>query len=235
MKTIRALLAGTILLGSASVVAQPDEGAHDARPVDMADWAKAIQQNYPSEALMKGVDGTVTMRIDIGADGRVSSCEVTETSGSPVLDSSACSGMETYARYEPARDAQGQSIASSTTQSVRYVLPKNAFVPPAFDHPVPVQENAWREAAFDREYNAALREADVKYVVFQLVIDESGNPSGCGMNVSTGDAALDRQGCAALLEHAQFKPAMLPNADKVPGSYWIGHSPDARRQAISSE
>lgn len=229
MKTIGAFLAGTVLFGSANVVAQPDEGARDARPVDIADWAQAIQQNYPSEALMKGEEGLVTMPIDIGEDGRVSNCKVLETSGSLALDISACSRMEAYARYEPARDAQGQSIASSTTQSVRYLLPKDAYVPPAFDHPVPVQEPTWRKEAFDREYNAALRKADVEYVVFQLVIDESGKPTGCGMNVSTGDAALDRQGCAALLEHAQFKPAMLPNADTVPGSYWIGHSPDARR------
>lgn len=230
MISIRAAVAAVFFaISSTHVTAQENSQARGVSPQDLAQWAAEIQRGYPAEALRNGEEGIVTMRIEVGADGRVQNCEVTRTSESEALDEAACRGMVEHARYDPARDAQGQSIASSTTQSVRYVYPKKDYVAPAFDHPVPVMESAWRKAAFDREYNAALREADAKYVVFQLVIDETGNLTGCGMNISTGDAALDRRGCAALLEHARFKPARLPNDDAIPGTYWIGHSPDAQR------
>ena len=63
------------------------------------------------------------MSIGIGANGRVTSCTVVGSSGSSTLDQAACRGMQRYARYNPALNAAGTEIASTTTQSIRYVLP----------------------------------------------------------------------------------------------------------------
>ena len=63
------------------------------------------------------------MRITVDANGRVSACSVTGSSGSSALDSAACSGMQRYARYNPALNDAGNPISATTSQSIRYVLP----------------------------------------------------------------------------------------------------------------
>lgn len=98
--------------------------ARGASPQNQGSWAARIQGDYPSSALRRDEQGTVTMRITISAAGRVSACSVSGSSGSSALDDAACRGMERYARYNPALNAAGDSISSSTTQAIRYVLPE---------------------------------------------------------------------------------------------------------------
>jgi len=64
------------------------------------------------------------MRITVDTRGRVSACSVTGSSGSSTLDDAACRGMRRYARYNPALNAAGDPIQATTTQSIRYVLPR---------------------------------------------------------------------------------------------------------------
>ena len=102
----------------------PPSQARAASPQNLNSWAGRIQSDYPSRALRAEEEGTVSMRISIGANGRVASCSVVGSSGSSALDDAACRGMERYARYNPALNAAGNPITSTTTQSIRYVLPE---------------------------------------------------------------------------------------------------------------
>src|SRR3990167_11258098 len=68
-------------------------------------WAARIQENYPARALRAEIEGTVGVRVSVTPDGRVGSCQITGSSGSPILDDAACKGMERYARFDPALDA----------------------------------------------------------------------------------------------------------------------------------
>lgn len=101
----------------------PPSQARGASPDGLGRWAARIQGDYPSSALRREEQGTVTMRITIGANGRVEACTVTGSSGSSALDDAACRGMQRYARYNPALNAAGNPISDTTTQSIRYVLP----------------------------------------------------------------------------------------------------------------
>ena len=101
----------------------PPSLARAASPNNLNRWAARIQGDYPSSALRREEQGTVTMRITVGANGRVEACAVTGSSGSSALDQAACRGMQRYARYNPALNAAGDEISSTTTQSIRYVLP----------------------------------------------------------------------------------------------------------------
>ncbi|QZD90708.1 TonB family protein [Qipengyuania aurantiaca] len=101
----------------------PPSQARGASPDGIGRWAARIQGDYPSSALRREEQGTVTMRITIGANGRVEACAVTGSSGSSALDQAACRGMQRYARYNPALNAAGDPISDTTTQSIRYVLP----------------------------------------------------------------------------------------------------------------
>ena len=101
----------------------PPSKARGASPDNLNRWAGRIQQDYPSRALRAEEQGVVSMRITIGANGRVESCAVTGSSGSSTLDDAACRGMQRYARYNPALNDAGNPIQSTTSQSIRYVLP----------------------------------------------------------------------------------------------------------------
>ena len=102
----------------------PPSQARGASPDGLGRWAARIQGDYPSSALRREEQGTVTMRITIGTNGRVEACSVTGSSGSSALDQAACRGMQRYARYNPALNAAGNPITDTTTQSIRYVLPE---------------------------------------------------------------------------------------------------------------
>lgn len=101
----------------------PPSLARGPSPRNLNRWAGRIQGDYPSRALRAEEQGVVRMRIGIDANGRVSSCTVTGSSGSSTLDEAACRGMQRYARYNPALNAAGNEVSSTTTQSIRYVLP----------------------------------------------------------------------------------------------------------------
>ena len=96
--------------------------ARGARPKGQGSWAARIQDNYPSAALRKEIEGTVGVRVTIGPDGRVAGCSVTGSSGSGDLDSAACDGMTRYARFEPALDAGGSPTTGSFSTRIVYKI-----------------------------------------------------------------------------------------------------------------
>lgn len=96
--------------------------ARGAKPKGQGSWAARIQDNYPSAALRKEIEGTVGVRVTVGPDGRVSGCSVTGSSGSGDLDSAACDGMQRYARFEPALDAGGSPTTGSFSTRIVYKI-----------------------------------------------------------------------------------------------------------------
>lgn len=79
--------------------------------------------DYPTDAIRRGEAGTTTFRLTVGPDGRVRDCTVTKSSGSASLDAAACSKMSQRARFRPATDGDGDAVAGSWTNSVKWVLP----------------------------------------------------------------------------------------------------------------
>lgn len=96
--------------------------AKGATPKGMGSWAARIQSNYPPRAAREEREGRVGVRVAIGTDGRVTSCSVTSSSGSPDLDEAACDGMTRYARFNPAQDSAGNPIADSYSTAIVYRL-----------------------------------------------------------------------------------------------------------------
>jgi len=96
--------------------------ARGASPDGLSRWSRRIQENYPSRALREETEGTVGVAVTIDASGRVSSCRVTRSSGSGILDDAACKGMERYARFNPALDAAGNPTNGSYSTAITYKL-----------------------------------------------------------------------------------------------------------------
>ena len=78
--------------------------------------------DYPANALRNGEQGRVAFTLDVGADGRVTACRVTESSGSAALDNATCRIMQSRARYMPARNARGVAVAGRDQGAVRWAL-----------------------------------------------------------------------------------------------------------------
>lgn len=88
-----------------------------------AEWVTT--DDYPSSAIREEAEGTTGTRLSVGADGRVTGCEVTSSSGNAALDQAACRNLQRRARFEPALDRDGNPTASTYTKRVRWQLPEN--------------------------------------------------------------------------------------------------------------
>ncbi|WP_296680048.1 energy transducer TonB [Novosphingobium sp.] len=86
-------------------------------------WANA--NDYPSGPLRREEEGVTRFRVTIGADGRVTSCDVTGSSGSSELDSTTCSLITRRGRFNPAMDGEGKPVAGGWASSVRWQIPKD--------------------------------------------------------------------------------------------------------------
>lgn len=85
----------------------------------------ATTNDYPTRALREEREGTTGFRVSVGPDGRVTSCQVTSSSGSPDLDDAACKNVQRRARFNPATDGEGKPTTGTYSNRVRWVIPKD--------------------------------------------------------------------------------------------------------------
>jgi protein TonB len=86
---------------------------------DPSRWV--TNDDYPTRAAREERQGTTGFRLSVGADGRPTGCDITSSSGSPDLDSTACSLLMRRAKFTPAmRD--GEATTGSWGSRFRWVL-----------------------------------------------------------------------------------------------------------------
>lgn len=78
--------------------------------------------DYPASALRANEQGTASVRLVIGPNGRVIDCLVTASSGSSALDQATCRIMRSRARYVPARDSQGNPTTGTDAGRISWRL-----------------------------------------------------------------------------------------------------------------
>lgn len=100
----------------------PPAPSQARRAQSQGNWSQRIIENYPARAIREETEGTVRVSVTIGADGRVSACSVSGSSGSSVLDAAACDGMRRFARFRPALNAGGQPTTDTYSTSIVYRL-----------------------------------------------------------------------------------------------------------------
>lgn len=94
-----------------------------ARPRnDPANWVSS--SDYRSSWINREWTGTAGFRLQVSADGRVSSCTITSSSGHAELDAATCELVSRRARFDPARGGNGEKIAGSYASAVRWELPR---------------------------------------------------------------------------------------------------------------
>ena len=96
--------------------------ARGVQPKGQRSWAARIQENYPRRAAQEEIEGTVGVRVTVTADGRATSCSVTSSSGSNILDDAACKDLERYGRFDPALNDDGSPISAGWSTRITYKL-----------------------------------------------------------------------------------------------------------------
>lgn len=81
--------------------------------------------DYPPEAVRLEQQGTSGIAWTINEQGRVENCHVVSSSGSQVLDDTACRLMTRRGRYSPAKDAAGNPIKQTQALRFKWVLPSD--------------------------------------------------------------------------------------------------------------
>jgi protein TonB len=99
---------------------QPKQATPRGNP---ANWATT--NDYPTRALREEREGTTSFRVTVGPDGRVTSCDITSSSGSDDLDAATCANVTRRARFNPATDGEGQPTTGSYSNRIRWVIPKD--------------------------------------------------------------------------------------------------------------
>ena len=85
-------------------------------------WANT--NDYPSRALQQEREGTTGFRVTVGANGRVTDCQIASSSGHPDLDTATCTNVTRRARFDPALDGNGQPTTGTYSNRVRWQIPK---------------------------------------------------------------------------------------------------------------
>ena len=170
-------------------------------PIRLERWFRA--EDYPESALSEGIAGTVHYELSVGADGAIIDCRVIASSGSALLDATACAVTLSRGRFEPALDESGRPIASRFRRKTNWVVPDR---PERTTEPV-----ADVVATVDRLPKG--KRADV--VLFQL--EAAGEPGrGCAIHESSGSEQLDRAACE-IAASTRFSAAdTKPDAEPAP-------------------
>ena len=81
--------------------------------------------DYPDAALRAEEQGRTRFRIEVGANGRPTSCTVTASSGSASLDNAACRLLMRRARFVPGKDANGDPVGGAYANSFNWRIPED--------------------------------------------------------------------------------------------------------------
>ena len=86
--------------------APDDKAARDSK-----NW-QVLQQMYPARAIMAREEGLVGFRVRIDASGSATQCQVTHSSGHPLLDQETCQLITLHAVFKPAASVSGSQERS---------------------------------------------------------------------------------------------------------------------------
>lgn len=85
-------------------------------------WASP--RDYPSRALREEREGVTRFRVNVDANGRVTNCQITGSSGHSDLDETTCNLITRRGRFRPATDGNGQETAGTWSNAVRWQIPE---------------------------------------------------------------------------------------------------------------
>lgn len=78
--------------------------------------------DYPAAMRANGKQAVVNFRLTVDETGRPTACEIQRSYNDKAFDDLTCQAIKRRSRFEPARDDQGQPIASYYLNTVRFTM-----------------------------------------------------------------------------------------------------------------
>lgn len=80
-------------------------------------------RDYRPSWINRGYEGIAGFSLRIDAQGRVSNCTITRSTGHEALDQATCSLIEQRAEFSPAKDTSGNIVPGTYSSSVNWRIP----------------------------------------------------------------------------------------------------------------
>ena len=100
----------------------PDLSAAGTPKGNPGRWA--TNDDYPARAMREEREGTTGFRVTYGVDGRITSCDVTSSSGHADLDAETCKLIQRRGRFNPGKDRAGNPVGGSYSNRIRWQIPR---------------------------------------------------------------------------------------------------------------
>ena len=183
-------------------------------------WPSAYEGNYDFSGCFNGGDyplaayaareeGVARVRVQLGANGRPTACEVAVSSGSAALNRATCDLLRR--RILGAENDEGGRVTSaSISGEVRWLLPAG---PPRDDRP-----DLLTYFSVDDYPSAALRSDEQGTVGARVDIDATGRVTTCTVTGSSGSASLDSTTCRIMRSRVRYRPARDASGRPVRGT-----------------
>lgn len=164
------------------IAVAPAVGETSQTPRLMNPEAVLTRDDYPAESLRRNESGVVSTLLHISWDGRVSSCDVTESSGYATLDARTCALLKSRVRFEPTPSAGGDLLPREYRRADSWGVDDHQ---PTAELTIPLQVSR-----LPAEYRAPLKA--------RLIFDVAGHNVTCDVTASSGSDAADRAACAYI-------------------------------------
>jgi TonB family protein len=145
--------------------------------------------DYPTDAIRREQRGVVSFQLKVSAGGRATACEVTESSGSAILDKETCSLAIRRIRFAPSskgEEAQGLRVYQS---AAAWSLPPDGVT-----------------ISFDRLFEVKkLPQGYVRPVSMRVLFDADGAVTNCSVVADgSGSIAADKFACDWVSKSARI-------------------------------
>lgn len=80
--------------------------------------------DYRTRWIMEEMEGTARFALSIDANGKVSGCTITRSTGHAPLDTATCDLLSKRARFDAARDSTGKAVPGNYSGSVTWRIPE---------------------------------------------------------------------------------------------------------------
>ncbi len=91
-------------------------------PINFDEIKKDIMSVYPRDALDRGEQATLNLRIIVDADGSIEECVLTDVTVTNALESPACDVFGNRAMFVPGEDEAGEPMRSYYTKNIVYTM-----------------------------------------------------------------------------------------------------------------
>lgn len=189
-----------LMLAAVQAETEPVMAASARAPVLSNANRIAVPADYPDRSMRNRESGLVSILLHVSPEGRVTSCEVTESSGFHALDTISCNVHRVRARFAPATDEAGTPVAGIYRTVMAWGFHKDQ---PRAGGTIPL-------------YVSKLAASYKGPVQTELLFDRTGRVTTCSIKTTSGSGAADRAACAYLKQKFFIDPPKSGSNDIEP-------------------